>query len=149
MTERHDFDSPAFQEAYHCDTPLGCFCSPQGTEFRLWAPTAQAVTLRLYPAGDGGECLRQVPLCREDRGLWRCAMGEDLDGFYYDYLVTVDGVSRATADPYARACGLNGGRSMVLNMRRADPEGWAGTQKRRQAAACLLFYYVLLYPSLA
>ena len=29
-----------------------------------------------------------------------------------------------TADPYARACGANGARSMVLRPELTDPEGW-------------------------
>lgn len=122
MKER--FDSRAFQEAYHCDVPLGVFCGAQGTVFRLWAPTAQAVTLRLYQAGTGECLLEQVSLRRGDRGLWTFTVGKNLDGRYYDYLVTVDGEIRSTADPYARACGLNGERSMVLDLSRTDPEGW-------------------------
>ncbi len=119
------FDSQEFQEKYHCDVPLGSFCAPEVTKFRLWAPTAQEVTLRLYRAGTGGEPYALLPLCRRGMGLWSCAPEENLDGVYYDYLVTVDGETRATADPYARACGLNGERSMVIDLRRTDPEGWA------------------------
>ena len=119
------FDSSEFQEKYHCDVPLGAFRSPGGTVFRLWAPTAQAVALRLYPAGDGGGPLGEVPLSPAGRGLWAWETDRDLDGAYYDYVVTVDGVSRPTADPCARACGLNGERSMVVDLRRTDPPGWA------------------------
>ena len=68
MKER--FDSPAFQEAYHCDVPLGAFCGARGTVFRLWAPTAQDVILRLYREGTGGGPLEQIPLRPEKRGLW-------------------------------------------------------------------------------
>ena len=124
MTAKDLFDSCSFQEQYHCDAPLGSFRRPQGTVFRLWAPTAQAVTLRLYRAGTEEGPLEQVSLNREERGLWQYASEKDLDGFYYDYLVTVDGVTRSTADPYACACGLNGERSMVIDLRRTDPEGW-------------------------
>lgn len=124
MSMKERFDSPSFREAYHCDVPLGAFCGAQGTTFRLWAPTAQAVTLRLYRAGTGECLLEQIPLCRGDRGLWTFTTGKNLDGLYYDYLVTVDGKTRSTADPYARACGLNGERSMVLDLSRTDPEGW-------------------------
>ena len=45
------FDSREFQMAYHTQLPLGAFCGKGGTLFRLWAPTAQQVTLRLYRAG--------------------------------------------------------------------------------------------------
>ena len=127
MTDRQQFfDSLTFQEQYHCDVPLGSFCGPQGTAFRLWAPTAQAVTLRLYQAGTGECLLGQFPLNREDRGLWSFVSPKNLDALYYDYLVTVDGTTRSTADPYARSCGLNGERSMVLDLSRTNPAGWAG-----------------------
>lgn len=124
MNIKQYFDSPAFQERFHCDTPLGAFCGPTGTTFRLWAPTAEQVILNLYREGTGGTPEAQLPLCLGERGLWSCQTAQPLDGTYYDYEVTVDGVTRTTADPYARACGLNGVRSMVIDLKRTDPEGW-------------------------
>lgn len=118
------FDSPEFERQFHCDLPLGAFLSTDGTLFRLWAPTAERVVLRLYPAGDGGEAQEIHPLRPEGRGAWVWETGQNLDGIYYDYEVTVDGVSRTAADPYARACGLNGLRSMVIDLSRTDPVGW-------------------------
>jgi len=118
------FDSPEFQAAYHYNGPLGSFCSPGGTDFCLWAPTAQAVTLSLYSEGDGGDPWKTVPMHPLSHGLWVFETKENLDGVYYDYLVTVDGTSRRTADPYGKACGVNGHRSMVLDLRRTDPQGW-------------------------
>ena len=119
------FDSEAFQQDYHCDVPLGAFCSPKGTVFRLWAPTAQAVTLRLFVQGNGGTPAQIHRLKRGEKGLWVYEHSRNLDGTYYDYEVTVDGTKRTTADPYAVACGLNGTRSMVLDLRRTDPVDWA------------------------
>lgn len=124
MNTKQYFDSPEFQAQYHNDVPLGVQLTPGRTEFRLWAPTAEKVTLRLYAAGDGGEALEVYPLAPAGRGLWTWTADRSLDGVYYDYAVTVDGVCRETADPYARACGLNGARSMVIDLRRTDPEGW-------------------------
>lgn len=125
MTAKQYFDSSGFQEKYHCDMPLGAFCGGQETIFRLWAPTAQTVTLRLYRAGTGGEPLESLPLVRGNRGLWTYTTVKNLDGTYYDYLIRVDGEAHPTADPYARACGLNGARSMVIDLSRTNPEGWA------------------------
>ncbi len=119
------FDSPEFREQFHCDSPLGSFLSPEGTAFRLWTPTAEAVELRLYSAGDGGGPAEVHALHPAGRGLWLWETDRNLDGTYYDYAVTVDGIARETADPYARACGLNGRRSMVIDLRRTDPPGWA------------------------
>ena len=118
------FDSDAFQAAYHCEQPLGAFCGEDGTRFRLWAPTAGQVLLNLYDAGEGGGPRETVPLRRGEQGLWLYETDRNLDGTYYDYDVTVDGVCRRTGDPYARACGKNGRRSMVLDFKRTAPDGW-------------------------
>lgn len=126
IKQAHWFDSPEFEQNYHSAAPLGAFCAPEGTVFRLWAPTAEAVTLSLYREGAGGGALEVCPMQSGANGLWSYETDRDLDGCYYDYQVTVDGVCRTTADPYARACGLNGARSMVLDLRRTDPEGWVG-----------------------
>ena len=119
-----DFDAPDFRERFDCDLPLGSFCGREGTIFRLWAPTAQAVWLNLYRDGTAGEAAFRQEMTPGERGLWTWETAENLDGVYYDYHVTVDDTERATADPYARACGLNGARSMVIDLRRTDPEGW-------------------------
>ena len=118
------FDSPEFQEAFHCEEPLGVFLTPTGTTFRLWAPTAQDVTLHLYTEGNHVPAFEHISMVRGEKGLWTYETSHNLDGTYYDYTVTVDGVSRQTADPYARACGVNGARSMVLDLRRTDPQDW-------------------------
>ena len=119
------FDSEDFERAYHSTEPLGAFLLDGETRFALWAPTAQAVTLRLYAQGSGGRPFACHDLTRGERGIWRCAVAGRLDGVYYDYEVSMDGVRRRAADPYARACGLNGARSMVIDLRRTDPPGWA------------------------
>ena len=124
MRQKEWFDSKEFEKEFHCDTPLGVFCSPEGTSFRLWAPTAQSVTLFLYPEGTESAPQAIIHMAQAPRGLWVYESRDDLDGVYYDFEVTVDGVARRTADPYARACGVNGLRSMVIDLSRTDPEGW-------------------------
>ena len=125
MTQKERFDSTQFHDQFFCDLPLGSFCSPRGTVFRLWAPTASEVALHLYDNGTFGGLLETVLLPRGEKGVWTYETLRNLDGVYYDFDVTVDGIRRRTADPYARACGLNGNRSMVLDLRRTDPKGWS------------------------
>ena len=120
----HRFDSAQFREAYHTDLPLGAFCGSRGTMFRLWAPTAQKVTLRLYPAGNDVPAERIVPMEPREKGVWEYETSENLDGSYYDYAVEVEGCIYETPDPYGKACGVNGLRSMVLDLRCTDPENW-------------------------
>ena len=120
----HRFDSAQFRETYHTDLPLGAFCGSRGTMFRLWAPTAQKVTLRLYPAGNDVPAERTVPMEPQEKGVWEYETSENLDGSYYDYAVEVEGCIYETPDPYGKACGVNGLRSMVLDLRCTDPENW-------------------------
>ena len=124
LQQRNWFDSAEFEAEFHTDTPLGAFCSPDGTVFRLWSPTAEAVTLYLYGEGNGGEPWEANALKRGEKGLWTYETARNLDGVYYEYDVTVESVTRRTADPYAKACGVNGSRSMVLDLRRTDPQDW-------------------------
>jgi len=119
------FDSEEFEQQYHTDAPLGAWPDANGTHFALWAPTAQEVRLNLYPDGGSSQELRRVAMRRGERGLWLHDEYSSLSGVYYDYDVTVDGHTRRTQDPYARACGVNGLRGMVVDLAGTDPEGWA------------------------
>jgi len=121
---KHTFDSPEFQRAYHCDDPLGAVTENGCTVFRLWAPTAQAVELRLYDNGTCGLPETVAALRRLDRGVWEYRPQRLLYGMYYDYRVTVDGQTYTTSDPWAKACGVNGNRSMVIDLGKTNPPGW-------------------------
>ena len=65
-----------------------------------------------------------IPMTKKEKGAWEYETPENLDGVYYDYAVKVDGKIYETPDPYANACGVNGIRSMVLDLRRTDPANW-------------------------
>ena len=125
-TRRKLYDSKAFEAQYHTDEALGALWAPAATRFALWAPTARQVCLSLYAEGTGGGPLLTVDLARGGRGVWEAVVEGDLDGRYHDFAVTdCEGVTRRTADPWARACGRDGARSMVIDLRRTDPAGWA------------------------
>ena len=128
LTHKQWFDSKEFENAFHCDAPMGAFCGKNGTLLRLWAPTAQAVALHFYTDGKLGSPAETVFPEKGENGTWVYRTERNLDGLYYDYEVTVDGETRRTADPYAKACGVNGERSMVLDLRRTDPDGWEHDQ---------------------
>ncbi|MGN0996019.1 MAG: type I pullulanase, partial [Candidatus Ventricola sp.] len=133
------FDSEKFAQAYTCDAPLGVLCGPQGTRFALWAPTAQAVTLRLYGDGCAWEPFERQALWKGEHGLWVYETERCLHGVYYDYDVTVDGVTRTTPDPWARACGINGWRSMAVDLSRTNPPGWAQDRAPARQAEDIIY----------
>ena len=43
---------------------------------------------------------------------------------FYTYEVTVAGETRETQDVYSKAVGVNGDRSMVVDLSATNPEGW-------------------------
>ena len=124
MGVKHSFDSEVFKSEFHCDQPMSAFCGTEGTRIFLWAPTAESVFLHLYLSGHDGNAVETIPMEKGKRGVWNYATTRNMDGWYYDFDVTVAGKTQRTADPYARACGVNGYRSMVVDLKRTNPAGW-------------------------
>ena len=118
------FESEAFARQTEYYGPLGVEYTPAGTHLRLWAPTAKQAAVNLYRRGTGGACVGTLPLQQQDKGVWSIYLPGDQHGRYYTYTVTVDGISRQTGDPYARAAGVNGTRSMIVDLARTAPSGW-------------------------
>ena len=119
------YDSAEFEKKYtYPGRDLGAFWSEEKTVFRVWAPTARAVSLLIYREGSGGEPLARQRMHPDVNGTWFAQRYGNLNGLYYTYLVTVDGQTREACDPYARAVGVNGQRAMVLDLKSTDPEGW-------------------------
>ena len=119
------FESEAFARQTEYYGPLGVEYTPAGTHLRLWAPTAKQAAVNLYRRGTGGACVGTLPLQQQDKGVWSIYLPGDQHGRYYTYTVTVDGISRQTGDPYARAAGVNGQRGMIVDLGRTDPDAWA------------------------
>lgn len=108
---------------------LGAEYTPQETTFKVWAPSASQVLLNLYKTGSdvehgAGKLLSANMKKNPNNGVWSIVVTSDLNGIYYTYTVTVDGQERETQDVYSKAVGVNGNRSMVIDMKSTDPEGW-------------------------
>lgn len=123
------FDSDRFKRKYLTSRALGALYENDKTVFRVWAPTARSVCLILYPDGDASSPSVVLPMeggsaLAGTEGVWELTMSGDLHGAYYRYRLRVHGIVRECADPYARACGVNGVRSMVVDFSRTNPGGW-------------------------
>ena len=103
---------------------LGAICSKEGTVFKVWCPLADRVTLHLYQDGRDSEEFAAYDMVPGPRGTRSLKSDEYLHGTYYDYTVMRNGVITRTADPYAVACGVNGVRSMVVDLSLTNPEGF-------------------------
>ena len=100
------FENVPFHRENYYTGPLGPDYTPGGTCLRLWAPTAEAVTVALYHRGSGGAVLGTKPLVRGAQGVWSIWLPGEQHGRYYTFAVTVNGITRETGDPYARAAGV-------------------------------------------
>lgn len=119
------YSSPEFQEHYLYESDdLGVSCTEYGTVFKLWSPGAEKVLLNLYKEGDGDEAEAQIWMQKEEKGVWSYYDTKELHGTYYDYTLWIEGEKIQSADPYAKACGVNGIRSMAVNLKKTNPEGW-------------------------
>ena len=54
-------------------------------------------------------------------------------------MITRDGEKVLTADPYAKACGVNGLRSMAVNFKKTDPEGWEKDQSPEEGEERIVY----------
>ena len=118
------FDSDEFvaTSVYDGDD-LGATIRGNETIFKLWAPTANEVTLRLFENGNGGEPFAEVAMDKGEKGVWSAtyACGH---GTYYTYAVTTSLGTQEAVDPYARSAGVNGERGMVIDLASTDPAGF-------------------------
>jgi pullulanase len=109
---------------------LGVTYSPSKTLFKIWAPTANAVKLRLYAAGDGGTPSQTIQLNKSDQGVWELTLKQDLKDQYYTFQVNINGKwLQERPDIYAKAVGVNGQRGMVVDLQSTDPENWNNDKK--------------------
>ena len=119
----HELDAQAYS-----GTDLGAVYTPTGTTFKVWAPTASRVAVKLYATGSsdepGAQDLSTTPMTKGENGVWSVTVSGDQKNRYYTYQVTVDGITRETADIYAKAAGVNGNRSMVVDFTATNPDGW-------------------------
>lgn len=119
------YNTSEFKEKYiDIERTLGAVCTEEGTSFCLWSPLSEKTELRLYKEGEGGNSFFQVEMEKEEKGMWSYKTGENLHGVYYDFLTVTKGKESVFGDPYAKACGMNGKRSMAVDLKETDPEGW-------------------------
>lgn len=122
------YSTEEFEEKYTYEgDDLGATYSKDKTVFRLWAPTAESVSVNLYESGDSWnkDLIESVEMTSDEKGTWVAEVSRDLAGVYYTYTAIIDGLNIEACDPYARTTGVNGKRAMVIDLEASNPEGWA------------------------
>ena len=57
-------------------------------------------------------------------GIWIISLRGDYKNIYYTYSIEVNGTVNITNDPYNIACGVNGKRSMIIDLNDTNPPNW-------------------------
>ena len=111
--------TPEFDDHYYYDgEDLGAAYTKEKTVFKVWAPTATNVKLKLI--NDFGAEKGTVAMQRGERGVWSLTVHNDLKGYYYSFLVRVNYIWREATDPYSRAVSVNGQYSAIVDTEKIE-----------------------------
>ena len=118
---------------------LGSTYTPEATTFKVWAPLALTVKVNLFATGSDSEegaaklgTTSLTKLMDGDKwtGVWTATLEGDHKSQYYTYTIQTFDVLKSnlktyeTVDAYSKAAGVNGKRSMIVDLDSTDPEGW-------------------------
>ena len=133
------YSTARFNQYYTYDgDDLGVTYTPEATTFKVWAPTASNVRLMLFDSGIpeeytdesigriGSDAWGGYDMSYQPGGVWQVTItGKDLNKRYYNFTVTNSLGTNEVTDPYAKACGINGDRGMILDFSKTNPEHWS------------------------
>ncbi len=127
-TDYHAFAAELDKTAYD-KSDLGATYSKESTVFKVWSPKADSVKVNIFnhgsdDEGDPGSIETKAMTLDKKTGVWSVTLEGDYAGKYYTYSVKHGESVKETGDIYARACGVNGKRSMILDLSQTNPEGW-------------------------
>ncbi|HTF96095.1 MAG TPA: pullulanase-type alpha-1,6-glucosidase [Cellvibrio sp.] len=128
----------ALDDLFTYDGDLGVTYSGAIPGIKLWAPTAQKVTLHVFDDADPQTASTAYTMTLdENTGVWSVAGEESWNRKYYLFEVEVfvrhsgNVEKNRVTDPYSLNTSLNGKRSQFINLQDADlkPEGWDALEK--------------------
>lgn len=132
----------ALDDVYQYDGPLGVTFEGDIPTLRVWAPTAQAVTLFMYDTEKASYANKFPMEWDTSRGVWSVTGEADWKNKYYVYEVKVFAPSTGkietnlVTDPYSISLAMNSKRSQIVDLNDAElkPGGWDSLPKPPLAA---------------
>lgn len=111
---------PMFDTMYtYTGHDLGVTYHPLHTTFKLWAPLASNVNLKLI-LSNGSK--RFAEMNRTEHGVYEVTLFEDVEKAMYRYEITNNGVTQQVIDPYGKGSSRNAEYSVVVNFERLKME---------------------------
>ncbi|MBT2644600.1 pullulanase [Bacillus sp. ISL-41] len=137
---------------------LGAIYKDGSATLKLWAPKSTKVVANFFNKDNAAEQIGSIELTKGEKGVWSAdiAPGDlnvsDLKGYFYQYEVTNDGVTKKVLDPYAKSmaaftvntkgeAGPDGdtvGKAAIVDLSGTNPEDFdhakiKGYEKREDA----------------
>ena len=105
---------------------LGLTWTSKQSSFRVWAPTATKVRLKLYKDPLDGEAIQTIEMKKSINGTWTSRLNGNHLGTYYTFSILYkEQWLQEVPDPYAKAVGTNGKRAMIIDLEKTNPPGWS------------------------
>ncbi|WP_443662107.1 type I pullulanase [Clostridium sp.] len=121
--------SASFEKMFNYEgTDLGNTYSTSKTSFRVWAPTANDVTLVTYKHWND-KTGTEIKMNKSEKGTWTFDLNGNQSDIFYTYKVNIKGVWNEAVDPYARSVAANGDKGAVVDLKKTDPKIWKPTEK--------------------
>ncbi len=92
---------------------LGVTYKKEQSLWKVWAPTATAVNMKLYRQDKQQVAVYEME--RQENGVWSLTLQGDFEGFLYTFLACVNLVWKEAVDPYAIAVSINGEYGVIVN----------------------------------
>lgn len=109
----------AFDQSFYYDgNDLGVSFTPERTAFKLWAPTASKVKVKLFKNDETFHELHSMK--RLDKGVWGTVVDRNLESCRYTFLVCINLEWREAVDPYATALTANGEYGVIIDKEKTD-----------------------------
>lgn len=109
-----EFDRLFFYEG----NDLGVSYTPEKSIFKLWAPTAGKIRLKLFR--DDRQNPEFINMKRSGKGVWSITVERNLELYRYSFLVCINLEWREAVDPYAIALTVNGEYGVVVDRTKAS-----------------------------
>jgi pullulanase len=118
-------------DLYYYPGKLGVIFQDDSVNIKVWAPTAQSVSLLIFDHESDTAPSATIPM-QENNGVWSANGSRDWKGKYYLYQLNVwvplDAAvdTNLTTDPYSIDIALNGTKSRITDLDSAatKPAGW-------------------------
>jgi len=145
------YSTDDFANEYNYDgNDLGAVYASDKTTFKVWSPVSTSIKLRIYTNGTpvsvssikGNDTYDEYEMVKGEKGVFSYVINGDIGGKYYTYFVKNSSYKdgKEIVDPYAKSCGVNGLRGMIVDFSKTNPDNWVDVSPKQFDKKSLVVY---------